>query len=715
MNKFLWLLLLPSIAMADLNVCPRMPTAAAVSHNFLTSILASGATTLAQPACGDLSNAANSCSVDATNASNIGTGTLGAARLPNFTGPITSVAGVNSIAAQTGTGSTFVVQNSPNLTGQVGIGGTNPGTSQVQITSPTTVTGTLTNSAAGTAITGTSTLFLTEFHIGDTITMNAETQTITGITSDTAMTTTAWTGANSGATATRSASADFFQYPNGNFQSGGSRTTITGLGISNASSVIVSTAASGAAATSPLTQSYLFTYSGATANSPSLNFVHARGTEASPSALNSADILGGINFRGFGSALTNIGAVIQGLTTEIWSGSARGSKLIFQTTPNTTTSTATVLTLDQDASALLSGVLGVNVATTSTTSLLRIGGGTNPLSGTAQVGLNSTFTGTSAATSSMRGVQTALTQAGSTTTTNIYDFYSNIPTAGSGSTITNFADYTALGSAAHVGTNNAALTDTSTLSGNKFIYQTGTDFSLLTGSLEVGGTNTSSSTPFYTKSTGGTNAVGAAFNATATNGVVIQMRQNDVTHTYLGSAANAIGVGAATDSAVSSVGTLYLGSNSIKAVTIDTAQAMTLVGAFKAPNLATSSAATTGTLCWTTGTGNVNVDTTTTCLISAREYKEKIEDLEEQEGLASVMKFRPVSYQLKEKYNPTHLGRQVGFIADEVEKVDDRLVSLDEKGKPHAVRYQQMIAVLVKAIQEQQGQIDDLKKELSKK
>lgn len=126
-------------------------------------------------------------------------------------------------------------------------------------------------------------------------------------------------------------------------------------------------------------------------------------------------------------------------------------------------------------------------------------------------------------------------------------------------------------------------------------------------------------------------------------------------------------------------------------------------GAVAMPGLASSSAATTGTLCWTTVTGNVNVDTTTTCLLSARKFKKDIFDLGG--ALDEVMALRPVSYQLRDEVNPEHLGRQVGFIADEVQKIDPRFVSTEADGQAHGVRYQQMTALLAGAIQEQQRRI----------
>lgn len=133
------------------------------------------------------------------------------------------------------------------------------------------------------------------------------------------------------------------------------------------------------------------------------------------------------------------------------------------------------------------------------------------------------------------------------------------------------------------------------------------------------------------------------------------------------------------------------------------ADSVNLTGSLKAPALSTSSSATTGTMCWTTGTGNVNIDTTTTCLLSASKYKQDVLGLDI--GLAQVMKMKPVSYQLKSEYNPAKLGRMIGFIAEDVAAIDNRLVAYEDNGGVHGVRYFEMAAVLAKAIQEQQAQI----------
>lgn len=123
------------------------------------------------------------------------------------------------------------------------------------------------------------------------------------------------------------------------------------------------------------------------------------------------------------------------------------------------------------------------------------------------------------------------------------------------------------------------------------------------------------------------------------------------------------------------------------------------------PGLSTSSAATTGTLCWTTGTGNVTVNATLACLASSERYKQNILDLDS--GLSQVMALRPVSYELKD--DPLKLGRMVGLVAEEVAKVDPRLVQISDDGKGvDGVRYLQLGALLAKAIQDQQAQIESL-------
>lgn len=70
---------------------------ASVTHQWISSISTSGIPGSSQPACGDLSNAAPSCSTDATNASNIASGTLPPGRLPNPSA--TTLGGIESFAS----------------------------------------------------------------------------------------------------------------------------------------------------------------------------------------------------------------------------------------------------------------------------------------------------------------------------------------------------------------------------------------------------------------------------------------------------------------------------------------------------------------------------------------------------------------------------------------------------------------------------------------
>ncbi len=112
-------------------------------------------------------------------------------------------------------------------------------------------------------------------------------------------------------------------------------------------------------------------------------------------------------------------------------------------------------------------------------------------------------------------------------------------------------------------------------------------------------------------------------------------------------------------------------------------------------------------LCITAG-GELQVNNAAqTCTVSSARFKHNIKNLES--GLDEVMKLRPVSY----IYNDTTEER-VGFIAEEVVEVDQRFIFTENDGTtPRGVRYEEITSLLVKAIQEQQTQIDDLKAQIA--
>jgi len=181
----------------------------------------------------------------------------------------------------------------------------------------------------------------------------------------------------------------------------------------------------------------------------------------------------------------------------------------------------------------------------------------------------------------------------------------------------------------------------------------------------------------------------------------------------LGSNAVSVGIGSSTPFAKLSLHAYNGETNAnLFAIASSTASATTThfsvrnSGAIYAPNTTSSGSAQTGYWCY--DANGQFVRTSTTCLVSASRFKERVGDLDV--GLAELMKLRPVSYFLKDTMgDPNNADQQIGFIAEEAQAVDPRLVTRNSEGQVQSFRYEQFTALLTKAIQEQQRQIENLK------
>lgn len=117
-----------------------------------------------------------------------------------------------------------------------------------------------------------------------------------------------------------------------------------------------------------------------------------------------------------------------------------------------------------------------------------------------------------------------------------------------------------------------------------------------------------------------------------------------------------------------------------------------------------SSGAGAGTLCLSSSK-EVVYSNGATCTVSSGRFKHDIAT--STTGLDFVNKLRPVTFFYNDDIGVP--GEQYGFIAEEVEQLDPKLVVHDKDNKPFSVRYENMTAILAKAIQEQQQQINNLK------
>jgi|GEM_PF-2037790 len=101
--------------------------------------------------------------------------------------------------------------------------------------------------------------------------------------------------------------------------------------------------------------------------------------------------------------------------------------------------------------------------------------------------------------------------------------------------------------------------------------------------------------------------------------------------------------------------------------------------------------------------GEITVNTSaTTCSVSSQRYKHNIEDLGI--GIDFVNGMRAVSYQRN-----SDNAQEIGFIAEEIAALDSRLVFYEADGTTvRGVKYEQMTAVLTKAIQDQSGKLEGI-------
>ena len=96
---------------------------------------------------------------------------------------------------------------------------------------------------------------------------------------------------------------------------------------------------------------------------------------------------------------------------------------------------------------------------------------------------------------------------------------------------------------------------------------------------------------------------------------------------------------------------------------------------------------------------------TTLVETSAKRYKQNIVSLQDQ--LDSIKKLKPVEFEWKETQK-----KDIGLIAEDVEKIYPQLIEYDDNGELMGVKYSKITSLLIKAVQEQQEQIDTLKSEV---
>ena len=125
-------------------------------------------------------------------------------------------------------------------------------------------------------------------------------------------------------------------------------------------------------------------------------------------------------------------------------------------------------------------------------------------------------------------------------------------------------------------------------------------------------------------------------------------------------------------------------------------------------SLALFNSAETNTILGSGDTGNVRCVSLTQT--SSRKVKKNIKDMTSEEA-RKLLELEPVSFDYKNEEQGTY---RRGFIAEDVAKVIPNVVTPETENAPASLDYIQLIPYLVKVAQDQQKDIEELKKKIEK-
>jgi hypothetical protein len=95
---------------------------------------------------------------------------------------------------------------------------------------------------------------------------------------------------------------------------------------------------------------------------------------------------------------------------------------------------------------------------------------------------------------------------------------------------------------------------------------------------------------------------------------------------------------------------------------------------------------------------------------SSRRFKDEIKPMDK--ASEAILALRPVMFHYKRGVDPDGVP-QFGLVAEDVEKVNPDLVARDETGKPYAVRYEAVNAMLLNEFLKEHRAVEELKKEIA--